>query len=144
MRRFVPLDETTRSLFPKPGIEVQVSVEPGREWEEVEASVRGELVRIARRWSSKLKRSLPETRTEGEPTGRLHQDAPVDWVKFAEVVCRVLVKVYRENRGLFETGAARRGVTVEQLTAASITQLLREIIEGPDTVSGQPTTLSLQ
>jgi hypothetical protein len=56
----------------------------------------------------------------------------------------VLVKIYREDRNLFETEAARRGATLEQLTAAAITQMVRELTEGPDTVSGQPTSVSPQ
>jgi hypothetical protein len=131
-------------LSPKPGIEVQVSIEPGREWEEVAAAVRGELVRIARRWSKKLERSLPETRRREEPTGRHHQAAPVYWGTIGDAVCRVLVKIYREERDLFEREADRRGATLEQLTAAAITQMVRELVEGPDTVSGSQTTLSPQ
>jgi hypothetical protein len=115
MRRFTGRDATTtRSLFPKPDIEVQVSVEPGLYWEEAATAARLELVRLARRWRRKLERLL---------------STPVDWEKIGDEVCQVLVHTYRQYRNYLETMLAELGCTLEKFTASAITQTLRKIIE---------------
>ncbi len=53
----------------------------------------------------------------------------IDWSEIGDLVCSVLVCI-QENRETFEQHARHEGVVVEQLSAAAITELVREQIEG--------------
>ena len=52
-----------------------------------------------------------------------------DWNVVADTVVGILDMTYVQERGRFEAEAARRGITLEQLVAAAITEATREVLE---------------
>jgi hypothetical protein len=53
----------------------------------------------------------------------------IDWSAIADLVCQILEEVRVERKGLQKV-AAQRGVTLEQLMGAAITQAIRERLAG--------------
>jgi len=52
-----------------------------------------------------------------------------DWTVRGDTICVLLTAVYVEERETFKKEAARRGIGVEQLAAAAIAEIVREIAE---------------
>jgi hypothetical protein len=50
-----------------------------------------------------------------------------------DLVCQVLSQVYGKNKARFEREAAQMGATLEQFAAMSITQTIRNFLEGKST-----------
>jgi hypothetical protein len=53
----------------------------------------------------------------------------IDWGAVGDLVCQILVAV-RDQSARFEAEARARGISLEQLTAAAITEAVREQVEG--------------
>jgi hypothetical protein len=51
----------------------------------------------------------------------------IDWKKVSNGICTILTAVYLENAKEFKKEAAKRKISVEQLAAAAITELMRSL-----------------
>jgi len=61
----------------------------------------------------------------------------IDWGELADLVAATLAAI-SNSRERFEAEALRRGITVEELTAAAVIEAIRESVEG-----GRPRTAGL-
>jgi len=52
-----------------------------------------------------------------------------DWQAVGALVCGILEEIYIEAPEVFRTAARQRGVRVEQLAAASITEAIRQSLQ---------------
>ena len=53
-----------------------------------------------------------------------------NWANIADQVCTILAHVDQHGKR-YATEARKRGIDVHQLTAAAITSVVRECVEGP-------------
>jgi hypothetical protein len=58
--------------------------------------------------------------------------AAIDWKALADLICQVLETV-RDNYALFQSEARSHGITLEQLTAAALIQVIEETLEADAT-----------